>query len=452
MEHRLRNKRAPALATVAPLSSCTAIQPYIMDELRPEPTIIPRPRHRVSRKNMDREALKVLYRLKDHGYIAYLVGGSVRDLLLGRKPKDFDIGTNARPEEIRKLFRYSRIIGKRFRLVHVYFRGGKIIEVSTFRKQTNCDDREAEKEGLSCEQIFGTPQEDAFRRDLTINGLFYNISDFSIIDYVGGMADLKAGIIRAIGDPEQRLLRDPVRMMRAVRHAARTGFAIEPATWDAIVRHRNKIRLCAIPRVRDEWLKDMKSGASKKWAELMISCGMFTEIFPGYAGLSGRNDWPRVKKLLLGMLGELDQFFSQKEVPEESLLLATLAYPWLHYSREWRELKAPKVRWPSYEVRLLIRDLFAPYDFRRMVRDMTAQILASQWPIRLCIERDSWPKRVWNKATFKESVMLHNMIQKALGGECISLEPHRARVPVAAGRPKSSKRRYRRKRRNRRPK
>ncbi len=422
-----------------------ALQPYLFEELSPEPVIIPRPQHCVSRKDMDREALKVLYRLKDHGYIAYLVGGSVRDLLLGRKPKDFDIGTNARPEEVRKLFRYSRIIGKRFRLVHVYFRGGKVIEVSTFRRQTNCDDREAEREGLAEEEIFGSPQEDAFRRDLTINGLFYNIADFSVIDYVGGMADLRAGIIRAIGDPEHRFLRDPVRMMRAIRHAARTGFAIEPATWEAIVKHREKIRLCAVPRVRDEWLKDMRSGASRRWAELMMYSGMFAEVFPGYAALVGTPEWPEVKRLLLGLLERLDALVKKGEEVEEPLLLSILAYPWLHSSPEWLALRTEKVRWPTFEVRLLIRDLFEPYDFRRAVRDVTAQILASQWPIRVCVAKKSWPKRVWSKVTFKGSVMLYNMIQETLGKGTIGLEPH------LSPRPKGRKRRPRKRRRRKRP-
>lgn len=421
------------------------LQPLLFEELNPEPLVIPRPQHRVSRKDMDREALKVLYRLKDHGFTAYLVGGSVRDLLLGRKPKDFDIGTNARPEEIRKLFRYSRIIGKRFRLVHVYFRGGKVIEVSTFRRNTNCDDRQAEQEGLSESEVFGTPQEDAFRRDLTINGLFYNIADFSVIDYVGGMADLRAGVIRTIGDPERRFLRDPVRMMRAVRHAARTGFVIEPATWEAIRKHKDKIRLCAIPRVRDEWLKDMRSGSSRRWAELMTECGMFSEIFPGYESSVRPDAWPRVKEMLLGMLERLDSMVKRGVSPEEPFLLAVLAYPWLRLSPHWAELETDKVRWPTFEVRHLIQDLFMPYDFRRAVRDAMAQILSFQWPIRICVERGSWPKRVWNKATFKDALMLYNMAQECRGKKGIGLEPH---LSMHA---RARKRRPRKRRRKRRP-
>ena len=172
------HKKGP-FASAQPAQCLPAEQPSLFGDPGNHPRIISRPEHCVSRKDIDREALKVLYGLKDNGYIAYLVGGSVRDLLLGRRPKDFDIGTNARPEDLKKLFRHSRIIGRRFRLVHVYFRGGKIIEVSTFRCRSDHDDREAMGEGIGDTHIFGSPQEDAFRRDLTINGLFYNIADFS---------------------------------------------------------------------------------------------------------------------------------------------------------------------------------------------------------------------------------------------------------------------------------
>ncbi|MGB7575693.1 MAG: poly(A) polymerase, partial [Thermodesulfobacteriota bacterium] len=152
------------------------------------PTIIPRDQHPISRKMIDEEALKVLYRLHRNGFLAYLVGGSVRDLLLGKVPKDFDVATNAHPHEINALFKNSRIIGRRFRLVHVFFRGGKIVELSTFRSRSEFEETETEDGELVRRESFGTPEEDALRRDITINGLFYNIANFSIIDYVGGMA------------------------------------------------------------------------------------------------------------------------------------------------------------------------------------------------------------------------------------------------------------------------
>ena len=408
---------------------------FLFEDMKP--VVIARPDHCISRKNIDREALKVLYRLKDHGYLAYLVGGSVRDLLLGKTPKDFDIGTNARPEEIKRLFHYSRIIGKRFRLVHVYFKGGKIIEVSTFRRQSDYADREALREGMESEDIYGSPREDAFRRDLTINGLFYNIADFSIIDYVGGMEDLKAGIIRTIGEPERRFLRDPVRMMRAVRHAARTGFQIEPATWKAIVMHADKIRLCAVPRVRDEWLKDLRSGASALWAGYMIDSGLMAAVFPAMGRLMEKVGAGRFRQLMTAMLRELDELVKRGQELSDAFYLAVFALAVLHDLPQWKALSSQRVRWPTYEVRFLLDDMLEPYDFKKADRDLVSQLLSSQWPIEYCKSTGRWQKRVWSKATFPEALMLHNCLMRALG------EPE-VKVPAPGTGKRPAKRRRRR--------
>ena len=206
-----------------------------------EPVIVPRAEHPISRRDIDPDALKVLYRLHESGHTAYLVGGSVRDLLLGRRPKDFDIGTSAHPYQVKKLFRNCWIIGRRFRLAHVRF-GPKAIEVATFRKHIpagtesepadDADRRRRRPVGradatrdlqIKHDNTFGTPEEDAFRRDFTINALFYDIATFSIIDYVGGLQDLKDGLIRCIGDPNERFQEDPVRMLRAIVMASRLG-------------------------------------------------------------------------------------------------------------------------------------------------------------------------------------------------------------------------------------
>src|ERR1043166_885314 len=206
-----------------------------------EPVIVPRAQHPISRRDIDPDALKVLYRLHESGYTAYLVGGSVRDLLLSRRPKDFDIGTSAHPYQVKKLFRNCWIIGRRFRLAHVKF-GTKIIEVATFRRQVAAGE-EVVTDGVPApdpstpegEQLihhdntFGTPEEDAFRRDFTINALFYDIATFSVIDYVGGLADLRSGIVRSIGDPDVRLREDPVRMIRAIALAGRLPLAVRAA-------------------------------------------------------------------------------------------------------------------------------------------------------------------------------------------------------------------------------
>src|ERR1700757_2759877 len=211
-----------------------------------EPRVIPRAEHSMSRRDIDPDALRVLYRLRQFNHIAYLVGGSVRDLLLSRRPKDFDIGTSAHPYQVKKLFRNCWIIGRRFRLAHVKF-GSKVIEVATFRRQVQAGEEvvqdgvpgpdPATPEGellLHRDNTFGTPEEDAFRRDFTINALFYDIATFSIIDYVDGLDDLRAGIVRSIGDPHVRLREDPVRMIRAIALAARLDFRIEDSLLAAI--------------------------------------------------------------------------------------------------------------------------------------------------------------------------------------------------------------------------
>ena len=225
-----------------------------MDD-HPIPLIVPRQEHPISRRFIDPEALKVLYRLQNHGFLAYLVGGGVRDLLLGKTPKDFDVVTDAHPQQVRELFRNSRQIGARFRLAHVYFHGGKFIEVSTFRRRSEFEE-EDNGDLPQSENTFGTPAEDAFRRDITINGIFYNIADFSLVDYVGGIKDLRAGIIRCIGDPEEKFVQDPVRMIRVIRHAARTGFGIEEKTYRFLIDHVEKVRLCSPARLREEFLRE----------------------------------------------------------------------------------------------------------------------------------------------------------------------------------------------------
>src|ERR1700730_365295 len=238
------------------------------------PRIIPRAEHPISRKDIDPDALKVLYRLRQFEHVAYLVGGSVRDLLLGRRPKDFDIGTSAHPYQVKKLFRNCWIIGRRFRLAHVKF-GAKIVEVAPFRRQVEPGE-EVVQDGVPApeaggllvhhDNTFGTPEEDAFRRDFTINALFYDIATFSVIDYVDGLADLEAGIVRSIGDPEVRFREDPVRMMRAVALAARLDFTIDPPVLEAIRPHRHSIATSAPPRLLEECYKILRSG----WAEKQL--------------------------------------------------------------------------------------------------------------------------------------------------------------------------------------
>ncbi|MBY0492867.1 MAG: hypothetical protein K2Y23_01510 [Cyanobacteria bacterium] len=263
-----------------------------------EPVIVPRAEHPISRRDIDPDALKVLYRLHESGAVAYLVGGSVRDLLLSRRPKDFDIGTSAHPYQVKKLFRNCWIIGRRFRLAHVRF-GTKTIEVATFRKNIPAgsehepaesafareepDDRRRDRlepdpildpvaQGRADAQAllnpkqqphdntFGTPEQDAFRRDFTINALFYDIGTHSIIDYVGGLQDLKDGLIRCIGDPNVRFVEDPVRMLRAIVMASRLDFKLDRPIVDAIATHRGLMSTASSARLIEEYYKILRSG------------------------------------------------------------------------------------------------------------------------------------------------------------------------------------------------
>lgn len=216
-------------------------------------------------------------RLLRHGYRAFLVGGGVRDLMLEKQPKDFDIGTDARPENVRTLFRNSRIIGRRFKINHVFFGPNKNLEVATFRDTQSA---EADQENLliTNDNVYGDPETDAFRRDLTINGLFYDLASFSVIDYVGGLEDLKNGIIRTIGVPQVRFEEDPVRMIRAVRHAARTGFTIEKETYDAIRSCAPKMRSCSTARVLEELLRECRGGYAVTSFRYMRETGLFGEL------------------------------------------------------------------------------------------------------------------------------------------------------------------------------
>src|SRR5215471_4549243 len=198
---------------------------------------------KLDRARIDPDADRVVRRLSRAGHKAYLVGGCVRDLLLGRRPKDFDVATSATPNEIKAQFRNCRIIGRRFRLAHVFF-GEKIIETSTFRANPREDDDDNGELLIRRDNVFGTELEDARRRDFTINGLFYDVEREEVIDHVGGLADLDARLIRTIGDPGIRFQEDPVRMLRAIKFAARLDLELEPATYRALLRHRNEIRKC----------------------------------------------------------------------------------------------------------------------------------------------------------------------------------------------------------------
>ena len=246
------------------------------------PVVYTRDQHPISRADISPNALKVLYRLHKAGYQACLVGGGVRDLLLGREPKDFDVATDARPEEVRRLFRNCRLIGRRFRLAHVVF-GREIVEVATFRGTPGEDEGEGRIDAngrIVRDNVFGTIEEDAWRRDFTINALYYDISDFTVRDYVGGMADLEAGRLRLIGEPEKRIREDPVRMLRAVRFAAKLGFRIDETLERLMPEMAPLIGEVSPARLFDEVLKLFHGGAAVETFELLRRHELFVHLFP----------------------------------------------------------------------------------------------------------------------------------------------------------------------------
>ena len=300
-----------------------------------EPRIVPRAEHSLSRRDVDPDALKVLYRLRQSEHEAYLVGGSVRDLLLGRRPKDFDIGTSAHPNQVKKLFRNCWIIGRRFRLAHVKF-GTKVIEVATFRRQL-APGEEVVADGVPApdpstadgkrlvhhDNTFGTPEEDAFRRDFTVNALFYDIATFSIIDYVGGLEDLGARLVRCIGDPETRIKEDPVRMLRAVALASRLDFTIDAPLVEAIRVHRHEIARSSPPRLIEEYYKILRAGSAERTFRSLLDVGLLEPISAELHQRAGDELWES--------LASLDDYRRRFESTPETLtnpiLLGTLIVP-----------------------------------------------------------------------------------------------------------------------------
>lgn len=383
------------------------------------PIIIPRSEHPISRSMIDEEALKVLYRLHRHGFLAYLVGGSVRDLLLGKTPKDFDVATNAHPHEIHDLFRNSRIIGRRFRLVHVFFKGNKIIEVSTFRSHSEFEEVQTEDGRILRTDSFGTPEEDALRRDITINGLFYNIADFSIIDYVGGTIDLERKSIRSIGDPDEKFTQDPVRMIRVIRHAARTGFQIEDKTYQAILNHQEKIKRCSPSRLRDEFFRELKEGAATLSLRLMLETGLLFSLFPDLKrALEGEGQSARSRRnLLLNLFRLIDQLIKMGKSISDSILLTCFVSPMIRalpMEHPFIGKKEQACYWMQ-TIRWAVHHLFNPFSIPREPKEMAIQILTAQSNLNHCLQRGGLPKRFRSKKYFKEAVFFYGLEAEANG-------------------------------------
>ncbi|RFP59539.1 polynucleotide adenylyltransferase PcnB [Luteimonas weifangensis] len=291
--------------------------------------IIPRDAHPISRKDISPNALRVLYRLRENGYGAYLVGGAVRDLLVGGRPKDFDVATSATPEEVKALFRNCRLIGRRFRLAHVVY-GREIIEVATFRANSDdgSGDREQHEGGrLLRDNVYGTIEDDAVRRDFTANALYYAIEDFSVRDYVGGFEDVQNRVMKLIGDPEQRYREDPVRMLRAVRLAAKLGFRIDAATAAPLPLLAPLLREAAPARLFEECLKLFLAGHAVAGFLGLERHGLLPVLLPETAAALKSNRSGALRKMLLEGLRGTDERVAAGEPVSPAFLFALLLWP-----------------------------------------------------------------------------------------------------------------------------
>jgi poly(A) polymerase len=388
------------------------------------PRIVARSEHPISRTAIDKNALKVLYRLHKAGYMAYVVGGGVRDLMLGRRPKDFDVGTDARPNEVRRLFGNSRIIGRRFRLVHVYFQDGDVVDVSTFRRDPEPDEQSAPGELLiTSDNTYGTPRQDAFRRDFTINALFYNIADFTVIDYTGGIEDLRKRLVRAIGDPGVRFREDPVRMLRACEFAGRLGFSIEAGTQEAIHQHRRELEKASPARVTEEIAQLLRCGHAGAAMQWMLELGLLEVLLPeAYAMLAaderGLGDFGQILPVIDRLIA------SGRELPD-TVLLAALLLPKIMLRRDDVEGigQRPMSRAAIEE---LVDEESEPLLARFTISNLKSQQIrrALVGFFRLCEPRWSFAERVrfTRRPLFEDALALFELLVLATGegGEALA--------------------------------
>ncbi len=324
-------------------------------------------------KLFDRDAVEVVRRLRRFDHTAYVVGGCVRDLLVGAAPKDFDVSTSARPEEIKKIFRNSRIIGRRFRLAHIYFRGGKLIETSTFRGQATAEESSDDEDLLiTRDNVWGTEEEDAVRRDFTINGMFFDVPSMRVIDHVGGLEDIEAKRIRTIGDADIRLREDPVRILRAARFAAKLGFELDPVLHTAMLEHRYEIARCSQARVLEETFKLIRSGHSAASVAVMNSVGLLEIVLPevaAYFETHGEEGQQLVGRYLAG----LDAVVKDRETVSDSVVLAALLHAPLDAEIANAEPHMENAAISDYVARVTIR-----MGATKRVRERLRQIFTAQ--------------------------------------------------------------------------
>ncbi len=392
----------------------------------PPARIIPPGEHPITREMISQDALRVMQKLNKTGFSSYLVGGGVRDLYLGNQPKDFDISTDARPGQIRKLFPNSRTIGRRFRLVQVFSRNGGVIEVSTLRSLSE-HDLDGPQAVLAPNNTFGSLDEDAQRRDLTINSLFYEIENFTIIDYVNGVSDLDQSIIRIVGDPNKRINRDPVRIIRAIRHAARNGFTIETNSWAAICENHNKLRLCPPSRLRDETLKDIYSGSASAWFNLAVESGIFLDLFQIYREslfsnmANGETCRNQLNDIFI-MIDRINTVAAGNRTSRQPdyFMLALILIPWAeaHYSIFSQKLKGSALFQTGRKIRSDIdREIGAQLNLSRAIRQEITTLLTNLSSLIHNRQNGSWPKWLRKKSYFKQCSLFYQCYIEAVSGE-----------------------------------
>ena len=382
------------------------------------PNIVHRP---IPAADLDPDAVKIVERLTRFDHKAYLVGGCVRDLLLERAPKDFDVATSATPRQIKRVFRNCRIIGRRFRLAHIYFQNGKIIEVATFRSSdggTAADDQDDLL--ITEDNVFGTPEEDALRRDFTINSLFYDVSDETVLDHADGLHDLKARLVRTIGDPEIRFREDPIRSLRAIKFAARLDFHIEQKTLAALEQTKNEISKAAPPRVLEELNRFCRGGAARRSFELMKQTGLFGIILPELAGgFSDDECWSILIDLLDRM--DRDRFPSGGEVRAGAIFAALLS-PIVAREVGWlggalRTDEPPRVMEVRDRIDAVLRPLSLRLRIPRREQEHCRQILGTMFrlvPARQV--RRSAKRSILARPSLAESLWILEVFAKRRGG------------------------------------
>ncbi|MDB4986831.1 MAG: Poly(A) polymerase, partial [Myxococcaceae bacterium] len=368
-------------------------------------------------ERVDADAAKVVKRLTRSGHLAYLVGGGVRDLLLGQKPKDFDIATSARPHEVRALFRNCRVIGRRFRLAHVLFGGGKIIEVATFRRDPRDDDGPMvdsveDEDGMRLvpqrkqvdeqadllirhDNAFGEPHEDALRRDFTCNGLFYDIERDEVIDYVGGVPDVRARLVRTIGDPAIRFREDPIRILRAIKFCARLDLGIDPEVYDAMIDQRQTVSRASPPRTFEEILRLLRGGASHRAFYLLWDTGLLSVMVPELAAYL--DDAGDERDVVWKRLMAVDRHVAEGDLPNDSILLASLLQS---PAEEYMEGEKD----PAFAFDQFVEDMAMRFTVPRRIRERMRILLSVQKRLR-----DGKVGNLARREFFSDSALLYGL-------------------------------------------